>query len=275
MKYLNCGCGQRFHPDWTNIDSVARGGGIFVHDVKRGIPYPDHTFEVVYHSHLLEHFTKAEAVAFMCECSRVLKPGGIVRVVVPDLEQIARTYLVALEQAQAGSAAWAANYEWMMLELYDQTVRQRSGGEMAAYLSQASVPNAEFVLQRVGFEAKAIMEKAALKRQDACASCSKSKKRKHFMSWAYWRERMIKKLLGEEYAALQTGRFRQRGEIHQWMYDRYSLRLLLQHCKFTEVTQRTVTESGIPAWTSFHLDTAPDGPVYKPDSLYMEAIKPS
>jgi len=59
------------------------------------------------------------------------------------------------------------------------------------------------------------------------------------------------------------------------MYDRYSLRLLLQRCGFTEITQRTATESGIPAWTSFHLDTAPDSTVYKPDSLYMEAIKPS
>lgn len=125
---------------------------------------------MVYHSHLLEHFAKADADGFLRECFRVLRPQGILRVAVPDLEQIARTYLVALEQADAGSVEWAANYEWMMLELYDQTVRQRSGGEMAAYLSQISVPNVEFVVQRVGHEAQSIMEKAAIKRQSHHAS---------------------------------------------------------------------------------------------------------
>jgi hypothetical protein len=33
-------------------------------------------------------------------------------------------------------------------------------------------------------------------------------------------------------------------------------------------------ESYITNWTSFNLDTEPDGSIYKPDSLYMEAVKP-
>ena len=34
------------------------------------------------------------------------------------------------------------------------------------------------------------------------------------------------------------------------------------------------SESRIPGWSEFHLDTEPDGTVYKPDSLNMEAVKP-
>ncbi|GAK49456.1 methyltransferase type 11 [Candidatus Moduliflexus flocculans] len=180
---------------------------------------------------------------------------------------------MALEHNENKIEEWKANYEWMMLELYDQTVRERSGGEMAAYLSQASVPNVEFVVQRVGYEAKAIMEKAVLKRQGSSTPHPKSKKRERLASWRYWRERLIKKLLGAEYEALKIGRFRQGGEIHQWMYDRYSLRALLEYSGFSHVTPCTATDSAIPRWAEFQLDTDAHGVVYKPDSLFMEAVK--
>ena len=64
-------------------------------------------------------------MAFLRECFRVLKNEGIIRVVVPDLEKIARLYLMALEGSCAGSTQWHRNYEWMLLEMYDQAVRER------------------------------------------------------------------------------------------------------------------------------------------------------
>ena len=85
---------------------------------------------------------------------------------------------------------------------------------------------------------------------------------------------LLKLILGKEYRTLQIGRFRQSGEIHQWMYDHYSLSVLLKKCNLTDVIQRSATESYIPDWTRFNLDTEMDGTVYKPDSLFMEAIKP-
>ena len=275
MNYLNCGCGQRFHVEWTNIDSVSRGASVLVHDLKKGIPFPAQSFEVVYHSHLLEHFAKADADGFLRECFRVLRPQGILRVAVPDLEQIARTYLLALEQADAGSAEWAASYEWMMLELYDQTVRHRSGGEMATYLLQESVPNQTFIFKRVGYEAMQLIERASQKRLNSQKARSKSSRRlcQRMVSWKYWREQLIKRLLGADYKALQIGRFRQSGEIHQWMYDRYSLRVMLERCGFINVTPRSATDSAIPHWAEFQLDTDSNGVVYKPDSLFMEAVK--
>ena len=38
--------------------------------------------------------------------------------------------------------------------------------------------------------------------------------------------------------------------------------------------RREASESLIPGWTKFNLDTEADGTVYKPDSMYMEAVKP-
>ena len=80
--------------------------------------------------------------------------------------------------------------------------------------------------------------------------------------------------LGEEYETLKIGRFRQQGEVHQWMDDRFSLKCLLNECGFVDVIQRNASESYLPDWSSFNLDTEQDGSIYKPDSLFMEAIKP-
>ena len=102
MKYLNLGCGLRFHPDWTNIDSDSSSPYVQDYDLQKGIPFQDNFFDVVYHSHLLEHFPKHKATDFMIECFRVLKPGGTIRIVVPDLEQIAKLYLKTLMLALKG-----------------------------------------------------------------------------------------------------------------------------------------------------------------------------
>jgi len=74
--------------------------------------------------------------------------------------------------------------------------------------------------------------------------------------------------------ALNIGRFRQGGEIHQWMYDYYSLSTLLQNCGFENIIQRSACDSYFADWASFNLDSEPDGSIYKPDSLYVESVKP-
>ena len=63
------------------------------------------------------------------------------------------------------------------------------------------------------------------------------------------------------------------GEVHQWMYDRYSLRELLLEAGLTSPRQVRADESQILDWSSFGLDAEPQGIAHKPDSLFMEAIK--
>jgi predicted SAM-dependent methyltransferase len=281
MVYLNLGCGDRRHPAWTNIDIVATGEGIINHDLTQGIPLPNASCDVVYHSHVLEHFPKIEAESFLQECRRVLRPQGVLRVVVPDLEQITRTYLTALEHASSGFQEWASNYEWIMLEMYDMAVRNDSGGQMATYLAQADIAE-EFILNRCGIPIKAWKEQIRQQNRPIPLPISKNHPQDFLHKIYRWlryptyrRELLLKSLLGKEYRALQIGRLRQSGELHQWMYDRYSLPLLLEKCGLENIVQRSATESYISEWSSFNLDTEPSGTVYKPDSLFIEAIKPS
>lgn len=271
---LNLGCGSRFHPDWVNVNFTSTGPGVIAANLNEGVPFADSSFDVVYHSHLLEHFPKSDAPMFLRECYRVLRPGGVIRVAVPDLAAMARKYLEALEHARAGEDGWQHNYDWMMLEMYDQVVRNKSGGEMAAYLFQELIPNEEFVIQRCGVEARNLIASGRKVR-----TMPKVTRQKQTLLGRAWRmirptgEVRLRRLLGAEYKALQIGRFRMGGENHQWMYDSYSLGKLLQGAGFKDVCTRMATESYVDGWQSFNLDTEPDGSVYKPDSLFMEAIK--
>ncbi len=66
---------------------------ILHHDVRRPLPWPDGAFECVYASHLLEHLYLNQGRRLLAECFRVLRPGGVVRIVVPDLHVCAEAFL--------------------------------------------------------------------------------------------------------------------------------------------------------------------------------------
>lgn len=271
---LNLGCGSRFHPSWTNVNFTKSGKGVIAANLAQGIPFPDESFDVVYHSHLLEHFPKSAAPHFIKECYRVLHSKGIIRVAVPDLESVIHHYLIALDQARTGSYEGAANYEWLLLEMYDQVARNQSGGGMADYLFREKIVNEAFVIKRCGVEAKRLIEAGKSPRAIEHSQFGLSKTRRALRILRNPKEMLLRFLLGDEYEVLQMGRFRASGENHQWMYDSYSLTNMLTQCGFTDVVVRSAMESYVPDWSQFNLDAEPDGSVYKPDSLFIEAIKP-
>jgi predicted SAM-dependent methyltransferase len=280
MKYLNLGCGARYHPAWTNIDIAPHGPGVIAYDLSAGIPLPDASFDVVYHSNVLEHMRRADARSFMRECYRVLRPRGVLRVGVPDLEQMCNLYLKTLHAALSGDVHAANDYEWMMLELYDQTVRERSGGGMLNWLQQDPLPNEAFVYERIGEEGRSLVQ-SLRRRSSAIAKPSQRRSLRRIADRvrtlpASFRRRLIAALLGPaDINALDIGRFRLAGEVHQWMYDRYSLAKLMLDVGFRDPIEQTPTASQIQDWSSFRLDVSPDGAVIKPDSFFMEAIKAS
>jgi predicted SAM-dependent methyltransferase len=266
LKYLNLGCGYRFDSRWTNVNFKTTGTGVISCDLGKGIPFADDTFELVYHSHVLEHFNQTAAKYFIQECCRVLRPGGILRVVVPDLEQIASLYLASLAKASE-STEWAGKYEWMILELLDQMVRNTPGGDMATYLSQGTNRHQEFILERFGAEARDFKQPSQSDRPGKRLV----RQIKGLGTTVY---QLLPRPLARFYTALRVGYYRQNGEIHQWMYDRHSLSILLKNCNLEQVVQRTAKDSYLANWSSFNLDTEIDGKIYKPDSLFMEAMKP-
>ena len=63
------------------------------HDIATGIPIKNNQLEVVYHSHILEHFNDEDGFRLLHECFRILKSGGVMRILVPDLELWSKNYI--------------------------------------------------------------------------------------------------------------------------------------------------------------------------------------
>ncbi|MCS6807665.1 MAG: methyltransferase domain-containing protein [Candidatus Kapabacteria bacterium] len=281
MKLLNIGCGKHFHEAWVNIDLISTSPHVRAHDVRKGLPYPDNTFDAVYSSHVLEHLTPEAAYAALREQFRVLRPGGIVRVVVPDLENKAREYIRLLEQVVAVNQVAEADYDWIVVELLDQMVRDKGGGKMGEYILQPQLSNSEYVVRRIGDEAEEWLSKT----QKTNANIT------HHSLLTRIRDKGIKILVQrvrerlaalcvlciagvDAYKAFHEGLFRASGEVHRWMYDRFSLGRLLHKVGFVDIRVCRFDESYIPSFSAYYLDGTLRGTIRKADSLFMEAIKP-
>lgn len=110
--YFQYGCGLSAPEGWINYDSsptlrlqrLPAIGGLFARqvrfpvdvaygDVVKGLPLADESADGAYCSHVLEHLSLADCRTALRETRRVLKPGGVFRLVLPDLAFLARTYL--------------------------------------------------------------------------------------------------------------------------------------------------------------------------------------
>ena len=271
FKLLNLGCGTRYHKDWINIDFVSNNKNISAYNLLKGIPHKDNTFDVVYHSHLIEHFPKKNVNIFIEECYRVLKPGGIIRIATPNLEEIVKNYVKYLNRSLQNDKIAEFKYDFTMIEMYDQCVRNFTGGEMGKLYSQNNNPISDFIYKRMGIE---LTKKIDINIKNNFKK--NIKKILLFSSKVYeidLKNLLLRLILGRDFRYYQLGRFRLSGEIHQWMYDRFSLNRLLIQNKFKNVKICRAAESRVSNWNSYNLDTNRDGTVYKPDSIFIEAVK--
>jgi SAM-dependent methyltransferase len=112
-SHIQYGCGLCAPPSWRNFDAsptlrierVPVIGRLFTRkrvqfpkeaeygDIVRGLPVPPGSCQAVYCSHVLEHLAVSDFRVALRNTNRILKEGGAFRLVVPDLEYLARKYL--------------------------------------------------------------------------------------------------------------------------------------------------------------------------------------
>lgn len=92
MIKINMGCGWRnFGPEWIHIDA-----GDYDHLDSFSITdlssYENDTVDLIYASHVVEYFNREQVMPLLAEWHRVLKPGGTLRIAVPNFEVIVDLY---------------------------------------------------------------------------------------------------------------------------------------------------------------------------------------
>jgi predicted SAM-dependent methyltransferase len=92
LLHLHLGCGPNYLPDFVNVDANPQRRVDLWLDVRNGLPFSDATVDSIYSTHMLEHLYHDELGRLFLECLRVLKPGGGVRFIVPNLETAIAAY---------------------------------------------------------------------------------------------------------------------------------------------------------------------------------------
>lgn len=90
VRRLHIGCGEVRLDGWINADMGPRSQLII--DIRRTLPFPANYLERIYSEHVLEHVTYETAIRFLREARRVLAPGGILRIAMPDLDDLIEGY---------------------------------------------------------------------------------------------------------------------------------------------------------------------------------------
>jgi len=123
MHGINVGCGRSVTEGWTNLDNslslrlarariplaigkklrlvsaehieyieFCRLAEIEFADASKRIPAPDASVDAIYSSHMVEHLSQNDFGRFLGECKRALKQGGILRLVIPDIDYHINAY---------------------------------------------------------------------------------------------------------------------------------------------------------------------------------------
>jgi hypothetical protein len=87
MRRLNWGCGQHVAPGWINSDVKEEAGVDLVADIRDGLPLETNSIDYAVSIHTLPEFSYPELVPVLEELRRVLKPGGTLRLALPDLRR--------------------------------------------------------------------------------------------------------------------------------------------------------------------------------------------
>lgn len=89
---LHLGCGPKYIPGWLHIDVVDLPHVNIKHAIDALPMVLDGTVEIIYAAHVLEHFMRREVPRVLKEWCRILVPGGILRLAVPDFEAVSAHY---------------------------------------------------------------------------------------------------------------------------------------------------------------------------------------
>lgn len=248
---LNLGCGARYIKTaaWYNADAQPAPPHVHEIDLYGGLPFPDNSFDFIYSSHVLDHFDLTIAAFILGEIRRCLRPAGIARIVLPDLEYNCQRYL----QSAKENSREPEKHFWFMIELLDQLTRNAPGGEKAKYLR--SIKNDKksaletWIRPLLGAEMLAILD----------TPISQSRNPLQFL-----KEKI--KIFTQKRSFLKSG------EKHYWAYDWICLSNMATRVGFHKTTKQTYDKSIYADYSRENLDMQ-EGKEYKPGSLYIECVK--
>jgi predicted SAM-dependent methyltransferase len=98
---INLGSGHWKLPGWINVDLDGAALPDVCANLAAGLPFGTGTADLMHSEDFIDQLRLEDAMMFLRECHRILRPGGVVRILTPDLERLARLYLDDQEQLKS------------------------------------------------------------------------------------------------------------------------------------------------------------------------------
>lgn len=236
IKLVNIACGDVYikNNNWVNLDIISNNKYVTKINLLNKLPFLDNSVDAIYCSHFLEHIPIDKVSNFLHECFRILKKGGVLRLVLPDFESLSKEYLKQVKLKNKVKS------KIVLLTIIDQCVRKKPGGLLNEFykdlLTKKKVKKSEIkyltFLNGVDFETK-----------------SKNKSKRTFNSyiqkiyslikiiflniWLRFIMMLLPKTFKEQNISLARI-----GELHHWIWDYYSLSDYLVKAGFSKTIRQ-------------------------------------
>lgn len=172
---LNVGSGRRSIPGFIDLDLPSawyhrdRGRRFTAYDMSRDLlPFADGMVDNIYCSHVIEHVTDETAGRFLSEASRVLRPGGVLRIATPDA-----SFLWHVSRFPNGYWSWRRDtlvamgvdpaacdqHDYLIRELATRRLRHLPGGDDTCHKMVGTAPDADTAIALLADERGPDLEK--------------------------------------------------------------------------------------------------------------------
>ena len=138
--------------------------GTLYQDVTRGLPFSSGSIEKIYSSHMLEHLGRKQGERVLSECHRVLKKGGVFRIVVPDLAYYAKCYLQKISGPNGVGREAHDEFLWIVYGAY-----LKKGRPGANHRYMYDWPTLRIVLKQTGFDEVTLQQYQQGKDAEMCS----------------------------------------------------------------------------------------------------------
>lgn len=148
---IHLGCGDQQDVRYINVDALPFSHVHYVHAVTRLPMFPNNFADLIYASHLLEHVSHKFALTTLREWVRVLKPGGILRIAVPDFDALVHVYeseerdIRKIQKPLMGAQDYAYNFhQGMFTQNYLTALMEEAGCQEVRSWDPKSAPDYSF-----------------------------------------------------------------------------------------------------------------------------------
>ena len=247
IKRLHFGYNDITPANWTNIDAIKQDKNVYNYNPNFGIPFLDENFDIIYVRDILERLSEKRVVSFLKDCLRTLKPGGIIRIAIKDLEGICKNYLKELDNLRNNKSINDSRLTFSKLELLDNLTLEKKGGKVDEFVKKNFDREGQYIISRIG--------------KDSAYSIKNSD---------------IQNFIKNETAfPVQNMELLNSLDKYLNLYDFYSLKKILKEVGFVDVAQKSFNESSSKDFLNYSLDSDNEGKIKHPDEIFIEARNPN